>query len=158
MNGQNHSVEMLLSYHCRQGTFTELTDTGYLDAVLKGRSLWQAIEEDGIAQEKDVRMLTGKLAQMSMVSAPAVCFEKALFRTGQQEWRWLGINFVCVKPGEQVLLTVTDLGEETSGVQQARDKDALTGLLTREAFCREVERAVELAPGQIKSLGKHRSV
>ena len=147
MNGQNHSVEMLLSYHCRQGTFTELTDTGYLDAVLKGRSFWQAIEEDGIAQEKDVRMLTGKLAQMSMVSAPAVCFEKALFRTGQQEWRWLGINFVCVKPGEQVLLTITDLGEETSGVQQARDKDALTGLLTQEAFCREVERAVERAPG-----------
>lgn len=148
MGVQNRSGErILLSYDCRQGVFTELTDTGYLEKVLRGRSLWQAIEENGAAREADIRMLSGRLAQMSMCSAPCACSEKAMLRAGERGWRLFRLDFVCAKPGEQVLITITEADEAaTGGEKQSQDYDALTGLFTREAFCRAVEREMSQNP------------
>ena len=108
-------------------------------ANFDSRPLWRIFTEDGICSVCDARRLRASIERAC--AAPGAFFEEYPLREAQGVRRYC-LGFVCAAPGARVSITLTDLEEDIAAVEQlshTSQRDALTGLLNRSAFCSRVE-------------------
>lgn len=75
-----------------------------------------------------------------------VYFTEDSLRDKEGQWKKYRVGFVCTPPMDRIIVTFSDIsGErcESDEDKAERERDELTGLLNRKAFCDKVERLMQ---------------
>ena len=109
------------------------------DADFDGRPLWRILPEAGICSGEAADRLRAAIERAC--AAPGASFEEFALRDRLGVRRYC-VGIVCAAPGERVSITLLEIEGEIAAVEQLRrasQRDALTGLMNRSAFCSRVE-------------------
>ena len=138
---------VLVVYDCAAGKFRYPMGTGeeFVEKSDK-HPLWEVMEENGFASRSTAKRFKDKIQEIAQAETPQVQFEEFFIKKADHMWKWYMVGFVCAEPGKSINITFTDIDRQlTGGRKYTRntEKDELTGLLTRNAFCKIVRSIME---------------
>ncbi|MGN0165328.1 MAG: putative bifunctional diguanylate cyclase/phosphodiesterase [Lachnospiraceae bacterium] len=140
---RSYTNNILIQYNCKTGKFLyPVTISKQLAGCFDERPLWKIMTEDGLSDKDTAEKLKKQVSEIAEAEVPQVFFTEYYLKNSEQSFRWYRVGFVCSKPGEPIDITITDIDNEISDKHRLRrmaERDALTGLLNRSAFCKEVE-------------------
>jgi diguanylate cyclase (GGDEF)-like protein len=135
-----NSSTLFAKYDCMTEKFTYLAGTENFSADFNSRPLWKIMTEDGLAVKTDSDRFRNKLYETVASDSPFVLYDEMNLKKRDGQLCSCRIAFMCEKPKESVLITITPVVCQKVRVNPSTaDADKLTGLMNRFEFCNAIE-------------------
>ena len=140
VNVDNNSYQksLLVTYDIKKGEFNypeEFREN-------QGRMLWDLLYEEEVCSSSTANRIREMIGEVSLSEKPEVKFSEFYLKNENGAWCWYMVGFICAVPQTFISITFTDINKEVvanRNLMKISEHDELTGLLSRNAFCRTVE-------------------
>lgn len=137
----HHQENTFAVFDCASKKFTYPAGIqNIFDAVFDQRPLWQIFKEDGLSSETTAAQLQNTIEGIILENKPCVQYAKYVIRSADKQYNHYHVGFVYTTPGKEIIISFILIDEEADSFYALTKYDELTGLLSRKAFTKQIDK------------------